>query len=754
MELFQPAKPLFSHDLETNYFLKLNRDLQKSSLGVSLNDSRLLRSFLRLIFAVPLYFLNKKPKFRFWVLQKIKKYKKFVPVFLKKSLRVIFNFIQSNFQIPWQGLYEMNITHPKVLIRGFGLPTSTTPEVSIIIPVFNHIDATLKLLHKLRLNSDVTKYEIIIVDDASTDSTKEYLSNIRGINIVTLSANVGYLKATNLGIKYSRGDYLCLLNNDTEPENGWLDALFRTIKNDPQIAIAGSMLVNIEGNILEAGGQIFANREVWNLGRGSTRQNEIYNFTREVDYCSAAAILVDGLFLRNLNGFDERFAPAYYEDTDLATTAWSVGRKVVYVHDSVVHHIEGLSHGKNVSKGLKQYQATNKQKYWDKWEQKIVLPWKIDEFPRLEADRESRGIIVFIDKFIPSLNSNAGATRAYRIIEAMRQLKFHVVVIPEIEGVEILNREQLRRNGVEVYQSYDAAVSSLKSRSERIHSFWVSRFDTYEFFRRRLMIDFPDARLIFDTVDLHYLREERNIALKGQSAAIYGANAKARELALCQQATKVVVVAEYEKNILLSEIQNLNVDILFMPQSTDTKELRSKSSNYFLFVGNFVHSPNVDGVEWLIDEILPMVIEMGIGQFEVRIVGEGLPKSILDKINPEFVTYLGWQEDLEEIYLGARFVIMPLRYGAGLKGKLSEAAIRKCPVISTSIGAEGYVLEPERDYLLADSAEDFAKAIVNLWTNPELATSIAASAKLQLQVEFSLEVFSEKVADILTFDQE
>ena len=749
MTIFQPAKDLFAHDLETNLLLRRHLEFEQFSQKSIRIRFKLIRVVVLVFLGIPFIIVKKNPKLVESIYKVGQKYKKYLPVWLKRSVKVALRILPSEKHINSSGIYELKIMHPSSMERGFGLPTSIHPEVSIIIPVHNHINTTLTLLQQFRLNTDSTTFEIIVVDDASTDSTKTALSKIRGIKVLTHEKNVGYLRATNSAIQYCEGKYICLLNNDTVPESGWLDALTRTLNDDAQIAIAGSMLLAADGSVAEVGSQIFRNHEIWNLGRWAERGSELFSFTREVEYCSAAAILVDGEFLRSLNGFDERYVPAYYEDTDLAITAWSQGRKVVYVHDSRVYHLEGVSHGKDTSQGLKAYQEVNKKKFWDKWEKTIDLPWVINEVPRYEADRDSRGIVVFIDNYVPSMNSNAGASRAYKIIEAMRQLKFHVVVIPASPGVEIWNREQLRRSGVEIYQSYDDAIDNLKMRSSRINSFWVSRVDVAEVVFPRIKSDFPGMPIYFDTVDLHHLRDERNRSLHGSSAAIYGNDIKAKELRICGEAEKVIVVAEYENEYLTKQDNALKVHTLFMPQTSGATTEASKTRDYLLFVGNFQHTPNADGVEWLIDEILPKVVDATGDPLQLRIVGAGIPESILEKIDGDKIQYLGWQESLDALYDEARIVVVPIRYGAGKKGKLAEAVMHNCPVISTSVGAEGYPLDDGSDFILANTPEDFALAISRLWSDAELATTMAKNARTKIEPEAGFEEFVKVVSQIL-----
>jgi len=740
---FQPAKDPFFSDAETNELLRLRLQFSANNPEQKRNRTKLHQ----LIIDTLIKDLQSSPG-RFATVYKVgEKIKKYLPIWFKISIKEALNILPH--QIQAGEFFELNLFGPLVLENGFGLQTSKEPLVSIIIPVHNHIVTTMKLLNQFRINEDSSNYEIIVVDDASTDSTQKTLSKIRGIKVLTHLNNVGYLRATNSAVQYCEGKYICLLNNDTVPQNGWLDALVRTLNSDPKIAIAGSMLLTEDGKVAEAGSQIFQNHEIWNLGRLAEIRNKLFSFTREVEYCSAAAILVDGVFFRSLNGFDERYIPAYYEDADLAITAWSQGRKVVYVHDSYVYHIEGVSHGRDTSQGLKAYQLLNKEKFWDKWEKTIDLPWTQDEVPRFEADRDSKGIVVFMDNFVPSLTSSAGASRAYNIIEALRLLKFHVIVIPNNPLCEILNREQLRRKGVEVYQSYDEALGNLKMRTKRIEYFWISRVDVFEVAFPRVGVDFPGVPVFFDTVDLHHLRDQRNIALLGKQAALYDSDIKKVELSACVSADAVIVVSEYEKEYLTQHNKALKVHKLFMPHNSASQSFRVQGGEFILFVGNFDHTPNVDGVEWLIDEILMKALDENSDPVRLKIVGKGLPDSVLQKIDGIKIQYDGWQESLDYYYANARIVVVPIRFGAGKKGKLGEAVMHDCPIITTSIGVEGYPLQNEIDCLIADTTEEFANAISRLWSSPELASQIASSSKSKISEEDSLESFVASVEEIL-----
>lgn len=166
---------------------------------------------------------------------------------------------------------------------------------------------------------------------------------------------------------YAFGDYLVFLNNDTEVRKGWLKALLDTFENNDDCGAVGCKLVYPDGKLQEAGGIIFSDGSGWNYGRGMDPNDPKFNFVREVDYCSGAALMVRKDLWDQIGGFDDRFAPAYYEDTDLCFEIRRRGYKVYYQPKSVVVHHEGVTAGTDITSGFKRYQLINREKFYEKW---------------------------------------------------------------------------------------------------------------------------------------------------------------------------------------------------------------------------------------------------------------------------------------------------------------------------------------------------------------------------------------------------
>ena len=239
---------------------------------------------------------------------------------------------------------------------------------SIIIPVFNKVEYTKQCIHAIIRNTPAQLFEIIIIDNASTDNTKSYLQGLSGdVRIITNEQNVGYTIACNQGAAVAQGKYLVLLNNDTVPQSGWLESLIKLAEERPDAGAIGAKLVYPNGKLQEAGGIVFQDGSGWNFGNGDDPNKPVYNVVSDVDYCSGACLLVKKELFDQVGGFDEQYAPAYYEETDLCFSLREKGYKTLYNPDTLVVHHESATAGLDLKSGFRKYIEINKVKFRNKW---------------------------------------------------------------------------------------------------------------------------------------------------------------------------------------------------------------------------------------------------------------------------------------------------------------------------------------------------------------------------------------------------
>ncbi|HXX57176.1 MAG TPA: glycosyltransferase [Thermodesulfovibrionales bacterium] len=252
-------------------------------------------------------------------------------------------------------------------------PSFSRYRVSIVIPVWNHWEHTYRCLRSVMANTDEVAYEVIVIDNGSSDGTQEMLAKAENIRVLRNQTNTGYVLACNQGAGIARGEYLLLLNNDAEPLEGWLRELVDVIDGDETVAAVGAKLVYADGVLQEAGGMMFHDGRGWNFGKGDDPNEDLYNIPCEVDYCSGACLLVRMDLFNRLGGFDVRYAPAYYEDADLCFALRKMGYRVVFNPNAAVVHHESVTAGADESSGYKKYLEINRKKFVEKWRNELEL---------------------------------------------------------------------------------------------------------------------------------------------------------------------------------------------------------------------------------------------------------------------------------------------------------------------------------------------------------------------------------------------
>ncbi|HEY5914474.1 MAG TPA: glycosyltransferase family 2 protein [Verrucomicrobiae bacterium] len=247
------------------------------------------------------------------------------------------------------------------------------PSVSIVIPCHNALAYTKRCLDSLfETLPDKFEGEILVVDDASTDATNDHLKGVakqhQQLTVFRNEQNLGFLRSCNRAARAATGEILLFLNNDTVLLPGWLTPLLQLLLDYPDAGAVGGKLLFPDGRLQEAGGLIFCDGSADHFGREDYHADmPVYNFVREVDYCSGALLAIRRPLFLELGCFDEQFVPGYYEDTDLCFAVRSRGYRVYYQPASVVVHFEGATAGNDLSKGPKRHQVINQAKFVQKW---------------------------------------------------------------------------------------------------------------------------------------------------------------------------------------------------------------------------------------------------------------------------------------------------------------------------------------------------------------------------------------------------
>jgi hypothetical protein len=209
------------------------------------------------------------------------------------------------------------------------VPTSEDPVVSIIIPTYGQVPFTLRCLASIAQHTAALPIEVIVIDDAWDGVETAALAVVCGIRLLRNKTNLGFLHSSNKAAALAKGRYLCFLNNDTQVLEGWLEPMVSLFRQSPGTGAVGARLLYPDGRLQEAGGVVWQDATAWNFGRLEDPARPAYNYVREVDYCSGAALMVERTVFADLGGFDPRYAPAYFEDTDLCFRLRQIGLNLV-----------------------------------------------------------------------------------------------------------------------------------------------------------------------------------------------------------------------------------------------------------------------------------------------------------------------------------------------------------------------------------------------------------------------------------------
>lgn len=606
-------------------------------------------------------------------------------------------------------------------------PKYTDIDVSIVIPVFNHYRTTVSCLQSVLAHTTDINYEVIVADDLSTDLTSTIEKRIDNIVVVRGDENLGFLRNCNRAVSVARGKYIVLLNNDTNVQEAWLHPLLRTIEQDSDVGMVGPKLLFENGNLQEAGGIIWNDASGWNYGRGQDPELPEFNYLRETDYISGACVMLQRSLWEKLGGFDETFCPAYYEDTDLAFQIRQMGYKVVYQPQSEVVHFEGVSNGTDLSSGIKKHQQINQQVFREKW--KAVLEQK--HFPNGQNVFEARDrsadkkTVVFIDQYVPFFDKDAGSRSTYMYVKQMVESGINVKFLPanffphepytgvlQQLGVEVLVGEKYARNWKKWF----------KENADNIDVIYLHRPHIAEDFIDYLQTLKPRPKLIYFGHDLHYLRTSREAQLNNDASLKQQAEDwKQREYAIFSKVDKVF----YPSSVEVTEVKSLSPETdvsalpLFLLEEPKLNQHQDETRSDLLFVGGFGHPPNVDAVQWFVQAVMPHLLSKQ-PDLKLNIVGSNVPDAI-QNLESEHVLVHGFLSDeaLSRLYKEVRIVVVPLRFGAGVKGKVLEALQYGVPIVTTSIGAEG-IPDADKVMRIADTDEAISRDILELYEHEAL----------------------------------
>lgn len=639
-------------------------------------------------------------------------------------------------------------------------PVFEFPTVSIVLPAYNGWHLTYNCLESIKANTFSVSYEIIIADDASSDETKNIQEYIKNIVVIRQEKNLEFLHNCNTAAEHARGKYILFLNNDTIVTPGWLSSLIDLMENDPTIGMTGSKLIYPDGRLQEAGGILWKDGSAWNYGHNQDPQASQFNYVKEADYISGASIAIRTDLWKKIGGFDTLYSPAYCEDSDLAFEVRKHGYKVVYQPLSEIIHYEGYTHGTDKNEGIKgteikAYQRLNNEKLKEKWKevlQKEHFPNGENVFWARDKSQDRKTILV-IDHYVPHFDKDAGSRTVYQYLKLFVSLNFNVKFI----GDNFCRHEPyttvLQQMGIEVLYGPDYAVNWqqwIKDNSDK--------FDFVLMNRPHITIKYIDfvrentkATILYYGHDLHFVRERKQYEIEKDAKLLASAEQwEKTETYIFSKSDIVLTPSDDETNIInqITGRHNARTILPYFFEHINPPISDFSARRDLLFVGGFNHRPNVDAVIWFVREVFPL-IKKAIPGVKFIVVGSNTPPEI-SAMNSGDVEVKGFlsENELAAVYDAVRLAVIPLRYGAGVKGKTVEALHKGLPLVATSIGVEGLPGDYSFIYV-ADEAKKFAAKISSLYSDESELMDLSKKGISYIEKNFAIDTAKSAIREIL-----
>jgi len=609
--------------------------------------------------------------------------------------------------------WEIRFNPPRV-------PSFDSVRVSIIVPHSSKSGRTRACLGSIIRNTEGITYELIAVKDGASKEAEKWLRSIEGITVLENPRQLGFTACCDRGAEKARGEYLVFLDSDASVTPGWLDALLETTRQLPRTGLVGPKLVSSNGRPKEAAAVVWD--DVRNGRDGKKKYDPDHprnNFAREVDSCPPVCMMIPRELFRQLGGFDSHSLPSDHEGASLAFKVRHAGHKVIYQPTVTVIH--------DTRRGREWAQTTQTPQY--------------------------RVQVLVIDHSLPTPDLDSGSLRMLEIVKAIRRRGHHVAFLAEGLAHRQPYAQNMQRLGVEVVHQpfYRSVIDYLDQHGREFDLVIVSRADIASRYLETVRSLAPQAKAVFDTVDLCFLREARAaVILDDPSLCPAAERRKQQELGLAKKYDATMVVSPIEKGILEAECPGIKV--ILLPNIMDIPSIEPPGFDArrdLVFIGGFGHPPNVDAVVYFVERILPRIVEK-LPDVVFQIVGSNMPAEIR-RLTGEHVRALGYVPDVRPIFDKSRVAVAPIRFGAGVKGKVNQSMAHGVPTVVSTIAAEGMHLAHELNAMIADDPAGFADAVVRLYTCQDLWDRISANGRENVREHFSVESVSPQIDELLAF---
>ena len=632
------------------------------------------------------------------------------------------------------------------------LPRSEAPKVSIVLVFYNQAHLSLLCLQSIIEHAD--NVEVVIVDNNSTDETSQLLDLIDGAAIIRNDDNRGFVKAVNQAVNQANGEQILLLNNDASLEKEAITIASATLDSADDIGAVGGKILLLDGSLQEAGSLIWRDGSCLGYGRGDDPNKPEYMFRRDVDYCSGAFLLFSKQDFEALAGFDEDFAPAYYEESDFCMRLRKAGKRIVYEPRAVITHFEFASTG-GMNKAS-ELQHEHRKLFCEKHKEFLTQFFDNQQQSPLGA-RSPAGVetVLMIDDRVPYPSMGSGYPRCCHIIQELvakpMRVTFYPLQFPHDDWLDIYTEigadvEVMLDHGRERLQQF------LEERAGFFDYILISRDHNMEFFNTATILEpaiAEKAWVIYDAEALIAPREIMQRRLRGEDVSETELDrAVNEEVQKARLADAVIAVSEAEAESF-RRIGDKKTIVAGHAITVRRGAKGFEARRDMLFVGALREdeSPNVDSLLWFIENSLPAIIAAE-PDAKLIVVGDNTAAA-LASINQDSVIFMGRQASIEDFYDSCRVFIAPTRFAAGIPHKVHEAAANGIPSVVTPLLAGQLDWRDETELLVAESGDKFTKQCLRLYQNGGLWQAVQDGGSAAVARDCSKQGFRDSLYALL-----
>ncbi|WP_168196263.1 glycosyltransferase family 4 protein [Echinicola soli] len=476
-------------------------------------------------------------------------------------------------------------------------------------------------------------------------------------------------------------------------------------------AITGKILSK-SGLLLEAGTYLDKEYAIHPNGRHQLPYRPKYHFIREIETLSNSFTFLRRLVFDHVGGLNEKYQSLSYALADLSHKTKKSG------HHSIYHPLIELV---KLSEYNVDHDSAKDIEKLSEHHPKLEL---IEE--RTTEETYTRRFLpekklLFIDIFLPEYDKDSGSLRAYHLLKMLKQLGYHIIFVPRKGEIFEPYYTEFLKMGIEILYGYPdrkGMEAELKKLLYEIDIAWICRPQLNKEFEWIFKIN-PKIKWVYDTIDLHYIRLGREAILYESKKLKKKADKfHSLELSIAKKADITITVTEEEAQILHEQGAKRTEVVSNVHEALQSHEVPAFNSRKgLLFIGSYDHPPNIDAVVWLIEEIMPLVWQKE--KIPVTLLGSK-PTEKVKSLASGLVKVPGFIQDVSPYFLNHKLFVAPLRYGAGMKGKIGQSLSYQLPIITSQVGAEGIGLQDGENVLIAETKEQFAEKILKTYNDESL----------------------------------